>query len=566
MSSQDFQTLPSLNSGGICGSSAPGESTLHLEDEPAHSLRFQRARGKRLASQVSIKHLVDLKVLILFFPNFLKTYLPSEIIYLIFERAIPPYSLLDTSLAAGPHSSWCQNIRLLKSITLVSHSWYDVGVRFLYKDICIRRTAQLERLHQALAKSSLQQLYLLVKSIELQCLVPKDFSSKFSADLDAIINLCPALSKFAYITPSPLPPTVIRPASLVPRITHLRLDGIVHYKVLVTILHEVRASLFVLQVRIDYNEYLESGGEPVPTTTDGTGSSPTLTSRQVSLPFLQTLSVTDAAIKAKLDVLSILKDHWIMPLLRRATIYAYNTFIYSKPTNDLEDESITKSTVSFLKVHGHGLHFLHIGFPYVSFQAAAFQSLLGHCPLLERLVIHPCTFDRMKWARDRISHPNLRWIDLTYNFRSYTLYGDSCLCLAKGELPKLVGVRRICNLPGYYFNWLDKFHPPHDAELQEDFTLDVFDSRLVCRGGRSYWNVEPIVETSNSDGTSKPVEFDGFSECEGDDESSYSDYADDESSNSDYGYTSDDDSTTDSSSSCGFASGDEEVLASRGRN
>jgi len=385
--------------------------------------------------------------------------------------------------------------------------------------------------------------------MELQCFIPKDFSSYFSADLDAIIRLCPSLSKLAYITAIPLPQPAIRPANLVPQITHLRLDGSVCYEVLVTILHAVRESLFALQVGIDYNESLELGGEPAQTTPDGTGSPPTFTPRQVSLPSLQTLSVT---FPTRTKELRILKDHWVMPLLQRATIYAYSTFAFSSrsPTDDLEDEVITTAIVSFLTVHGHDLHFLHIGFPYLRFQPTAFQSLLEHCPLLERLVIHPSTFERIYWKSDNLFHPNLRWIDFTHYFRDYAFYRHSSLCLTKTELPGLVGVRHICNLPGYYFNWLDEFHPPHDAELLEDFTLDVFDSRLVCRGILFHWNFEPIVGTGNSDGTLKPAEFGSFSEWKDDGEYTDSDYVE---------TSDDDDSDTDSSSSCSFASGDDDA-------
>lgn len=421
---------------------------------------------------------------------------PPELLELIFQQAIPPYALLDTTLYSGDQSPWSQSLRLMKSITLVCRSWYHVGVQFLYENICIRRFPQLQHLHETLAaletSSSLKNLAILVKSLDIQCHIPQLFASEFDSTLRAIMKLCPSISTFGYTSPCYIPPPGLQLTCLKPHVTHLRLQNTMHYVELVSILRDLQHQLLVLHVKIchrQYQQYREFYSEDP--------NSPFCHEpAEVALPSLHTLSVTTTDKLQNLNVLDVLQEHWAMPALERFTIYI-NFFIYnSRAPNDsdvVNERDLRRSIVDFLSTHGRALRLLHIGIPYFWIPATHFKKVLGHCPLLERLVMHPATFRRVHWECDEYFHANLRWLDFTHNFCNKSLYTRSSLALYNHALPSLEKVRHLCNLPVHLTTWVDDFDPSLGVD---GFTIEMFHHQLVYGEGTLLYKFEQDVKTT----------------------------------------------------------------------
>jgi hypothetical protein len=363
----------------------------------------------------------------------------------------------------------------MKSIVLVCRAWYHIGVIFLYKYICIRRFPQLKQLCIALVDSALQPLGQLVKSLDINCHIPYEHRSRFKGYVREVMDACPFLTSFGYCSPCDLPPSTLQYGSLPPRITHLRLDSTVDYIPLLSILHELRGSLlvFCMHARVQMVEFVH-----------------------VSLPSLQTLSVIDSYSKRRVDALCIMR-YWDMPALQQLTIWSDSFNLDNHPGHTLTDVGIEDAIISFVSIHGRRLLHLHIGIHYFLFHATGFQRMLQHCPLLERLIIHPSTFRRIHWMVDRLFHPKLRWIDFTHHLRDKPHFPDSSLCLSKQEFPSLQGVRRFCNLPPYLIHWLDEFQPTQQDGL-DNFTISIWHQELECLAGLILWKYERDVQAVNS--------------------------------------------------------------------
>jgi len=89
---------------------------------------------------------------------------------MIFKEALPLEWMLDPSLNCGPNSAWCSSMAMKLSLTMVCKHWSSVSLRFLrnrnsathnrsqvmikflYRDIVIRRTPQLFALADTIAK------------------------------------------------------------------------------------------------------------------------------------------------------------------------------------------------------------------------------------------------------------------------------------------------------------------------------------------------------------------------------------------------------------------------------
>lgn len=401
--------------------------------------------------------------------------LPTEIWTLIFERAIPQHTLFDTSLSVVTQSSWCKTLQLMKSIVLVCRTWYHIGVIFLYKYICIRRFPRLEQLRTALVGPSLQPLGQLVKSLDINCYIPDEHLSRFNAYVREVMDVCPFLTSFGYCSPCDLPPSTLQSGSLPPRITHLRLDSTVYYDRLLSILHELRGSLLVFCMHARNLQMVALV--------------------RVSLPSLQTLSVIHSYSKREVGALDMTRN-WDMPALQQLTIWS-NSFAHDNyPGHTITDVRIEDAIISFVSTHGQGLLHLHIGIHYFLFHATRFQLVLQHCPLLERLIIHPSTFRRIHWMVDRLFHPKLRWIDFTHYLHDKPHFPDSSLCLSKQEFPSLQGVRRFCNLPPHLVHWLDEFQPTQQ-DGSDNFTISIWHQELECQAGLILWKYEQDVQAAD---------------------------------------------------------------------
>jgi len=389
---------------------------------------------------------------------------------LIFNRAIPPHALLDPALFPGDRSPWSHSLRLMKSIVLVCRSWNKVGAAFLYQHIYIRRLFQLECLRETLSISNLspRNLGALVKSLYIQCYIPEEFAPEFAEILCAVVKLCPFLSTFGYTSPCALPLSVFPTSCLKSKVTRLQLHDTVHYVDLVSILRDLQDQLLVLHVSISYKHLDErlvsSTGSTLPVVPD-----PKTT---LIFPSLLTLSISPPdGESAKPHVLSVLKADWSMPSLEGLAI-----------SLRVDSEVI----LDFLSTHGRRLLYLRV----VTF-AYHFSRALEQCPLLERLVVPPATFNYRQSPKNQVLHTKLRFLDVAYSFRpDEESPFDNKIWISKKVVPSLQLVRHLCNIPSYISTWIDSFEP--SSEIGSDnFTIRMFQHQVVYRDGVLLYDFKP---------------------------------------------------------------------------
>jgi hypothetical protein len=357
----------------------------------------------------------------------------------------------------------------MQSIVLVCRSWSDVGVTFLYENVCIRRCHQLELLQRTLTNASIKLLNSLVKSLTIQCYIPEDREFGFRANLDDVVGCCPALSTFAYSTGF-VPPASALLINFPAYITHFRLEGHFHYDILPLILQQLKQTLLSFHL-MSWEKHFLYGGSPV------------------FLPSLHSLSVAFLGYR-NVDVLDILRTHWVMPSLRSLTIVKHEYYQYVTVQCD---EQLQTAIISFLACNGGQLRQLHIGLECFQFHPESFKQLLHFCPQLERLILHPSTFLRSHWTESNaFFHPNLRWIDFTHHLRDKDIYLSSELCLSEEYVPALECVRRFCNLHRGLHIWLDEYTPSEEDKTTGS-VIDVFQHQLDCHEGLIAWRFERDV-------------------------------------------------------------------------
>ena len=391
--------------------------------------------------------------------------LPPEILLSIFPRAIPPHALLDTALARGNSSAWCQTLRSIKSILLVSRLWYNVAVSFLYQNICIRRFYQLDFLRATLCGTSSAHLASLVKSIAIECHVPEGNDILFIDHLQAILPRCSSLSTFAYEYVFKIPSCTL-PVVVPVHITHLRLDdnGLKFFDIV------NHLESFLLSFHLTLRQ-------------------PNFETKNHNLSSLQSLSVQLTHANSKFQVLNTIRAHWTMPSLQRFTLAIY---CFSPPINYY---NVEPDILGFLVRFGGHLQQLHICVGESIFRPESFKLLLSACPQLQRIILHPSTLYRHFWSDSDLAdffHPSLRHIDFTHLLSQLDTYDTSNLCLSKEHLPALESVRRFCNFPHDMCRWLDDYPPSPDPDA-ETFVINIFHHQLDCVAGLYVWRFEPNV-------------------------------------------------------------------------
>ncbi|KAJ7054760.1 hypothetical protein C8F01DRAFT_1162849 [Mycena amicta] len=122
---------------------------------------------------------------------------------MIFASALPLEWMLDPSLHCGPNSAWCYAMAMKRSLTLVCKHWSSVMVKFLYRDIVIRRTPQLFRLAETIATNP--NLGKDVRNFKIQCYVQKQDAELVTEALANIWAKCPKLAKVSRLLPFEVP-------------------------------------------------------------------------------------------------------------------------------------------------------------------------------------------------------------------------------------------------------------------------------------------------------------------------------------------------------------------------
>ncbi|KAG6897672.1 hypothetical protein C0992_012421 [Termitomyces sp. T32_za158] len=305
--------------------------------------------------------------------------LPFEILDMIFQHAVAPDFLLDSSLTAGPNSPWCHARNMKLALALVSRTWYAPGIGLLYKEVAIRRLNQIPALLETLEKSP-SVFGVLVKRITLDMFVSPDYGASFTRHMQRIVDLCPRLVGFTFSSPLPLPTKAVLP-KLRSSLRYLRVDASVSPAELYDLLKHTRKSLVSLSIHVhDPPEHLA-------------------TRKIYSLPQLDslTLKITHAGV----DAWSLLGHILIMPKLERLT-FELLAGHDSVEQLSLRWESMIEPITAFCERY-ENLKYLNIN-PGFRRKAGDMQGVLDVCPNLEHLVVYNgATLE---------SHPTLKWVDI----------------------------------------------------------------------------------------------------------------------------------------------------------
>ncbi|KAG6861377.1 hypothetical protein C0995_000783 [Termitomyces sp. Mi166 len=305
--------------------------------------------------------------------------LPFEILDMIFQRAVAPSFLLDSSLTAGPNSPWCHARNMKLALILVSRTWYPAALGLLYREVVFRRLNQIPALLETLEKSP-SVFGVLIKHITLDMFVSPDYAASFTRHMQRIVDLCPRLEGFIFSPPLPLPPKAVLPKLKSP-LRHLQIDASASPAELYHLLKHTRKSLVSLSLHVhDPPEHLG-------------------TLKVYSLPQLESLTIKITY--AGVDAWPLLGHILIMPKLQRLTFELL-------PGHDsveqwsLRWDSMIGPITAFCERY-ENLKFLNIN-PGFRRKAGDMQGLLDVCSKLEHIVVYNgATFE---------SHPTLKWVDI----------------------------------------------------------------------------------------------------------------------------------------------------------
>ncbi|CAA7262249.1 unnamed protein product [Cyclocybe aegerita] len=391
--------------------------------------------------------------------------LPPEIWNCIFQRSIPPSWLLDPSLSLGPSSSWSAALRLKKSIVAVSKAWYDMGLPFLYEDICIRRVQQFKTLHTTISRSP-TKFTSLVKTLNVICFVPEVFQDNFTKQLVAFFSICPRISAVAFASFAVLPVKVdiaVLPSS----VTRLRLAGLPNCERLVDALkqsHQNLSSLWLCLPSLD--------------------SIPVLGSK-VAMPRLDSLILEHNKAGERGGVrFAFLTRHFEFPKLSKCTIYQTSEIKAS-------DEGLATTIVAFLSKHGVNLKYLNFHHTMLRLLPPGFASnlhrLSRYCPHLEHLNM-PISIitSNANWLGS-FAHPTLKWIDLSHPPLLTARDSLSTITLLHRNIPALDGVRMLSDLPMVAHEWLQRFPPDSVRIPTQAFAIDFAPNQLLHGTNYVYW-------------------------------------------------------------------------------
>ncbi|KAJ7506755.1 hypothetical protein B0H11DRAFT_2323248 [Mycena galericulata] len=126
--------------------------------------------------------------------------LSDEIFLMVLRQTILPswatkYTI-PSSLAPFPQSALSVDLHMKLVITQVSKVWNRIGVELLYESVSIRRLGQLKSLIWALqAREGLSPL---VRSLDINCLVPRGFCELHRSEVKRLFELCPRLNHFGF--------------------------------------------------------------------------------------------------------------------------------------------------------------------------------------------------------------------------------------------------------------------------------------------------------------------------------------------------------------------------------
>ncbi|KAG6855708.1 hypothetical protein H0H87_011833 [Tephrocybe sp. NHM501043] len=428
--------------------------------------------------------------------------LPPEILDMIFQRAVAPSFLLDSSLIAGPSSPWCKARDMKLSLVLVSRDWYAAGIALLYKDVVFRRLNQIPALLETL-EASPSRFGPLIKRISLDMFVSLDYGVSFSRHIQRIVDLCPNLEGITLSSPFPLPPNATLP-ELNPTLKHLKAGSAVSPTELFCLLQTTRKSLISLSIHVHASvEELKS-------------------SRTYKLPKLEslTIQIPPCGVDSWIDLEWIL----VMPKLQRLTIELLPT--PDTAPSPLKWDYVAGHIITFCRQYPD-LKFLDIN-PGFRRKPGDMRRILAACPKLEHVVVYN--------GSQLDPHPTIRWVDVCTS-KMFGVCDDSQFAhdaalnrlrssISRTTFPSLQGTRHIhiCSpqfssiatylIPGCVTSPGDAFefnfpgvYLRHDLKsIHTERHIDV--GPIYMKPVSVDFNYDPIrdPDDAGSDGTSEPSE------------------------------------------------------------
>ncbi|KAF9527353.1 hypothetical protein CPB83DRAFT_895367 [Crepidotus variabilis] len=396
----------------------------------------------------------------------MSAHLPKEILWLIFQRAIPPKYLLDSFLCAGQDSPWALTLELKKNLTLICRSWYDVATSILYEDVTIRRLPQIKCLLRTLESSSGKGLGKLVKSLELKCFIPQgSVAINFRQTLQVLFAHCIALNHFSYFSPCPPPSAVFQIDNPLPNtITELHLDILVDFETIRWVVGHLQKGLRYLRLGVP----LDILPSPV--------DQPTF-----RFPYLHTLWLETMNHQWGPELRQI--SAWTFPALQQliisnskltANTYTQRPLIYITGSH-LEGGPI----LSCLTKLGRNLKYLSL--KHTPSDEGFFQKLLACCPLVERVSFNMPYVNYNATCRLG-PHPKLQSVDFLLENRDLDVY------FTTANTPSFLGERKFFGLPSFTAQWLHQFGATA-SDIDDSFEIDLFHHRLNKNGRNFSWDV-----------------------------------------------------------------------------
>ncbi|KAJ7452735.1 hypothetical protein B0H11DRAFT_283243 [Mycena galericulata] len=249
--------LSTLNS----RSKRPRPSSVEIEEQPPKKRRISEtsiAQRKRIRPRTTSSRRKTIVLKCTTQP--LAQRLPPELLHEIFERALPPDSLLDPSLHHGPNSAWCASMRTKRALISVCRSWYMAGIDLLYRTIALRRMPDIPRLLTAL--EGRPWLGSLIRDVTVLCYVPPTYRQGCDRDTARVFTLCPNVMRLSHIPPVAdlRAPTPIVP----PTVTSLTLGQNVPISAVHAVLQQCGAQLHHLALHVEDNAALDAHPLPFP--------------------------------------------------------------------------------------------------------------------------------------------------------------------------------------------------------------------------------------------------------------------------------------------------------------
>ncbi|KAJ7444853.1 hypothetical protein FB451DRAFT_1412976 [Mycena latifolia] len=289
--------------------------------------------------------------------------LPPEILFMVFRNALAPRWLLTrggvASLVPYPQDLSSIDLRMKRSILSVCRSWNRVGTELLYESVTLRRIAQMPVFVRAL--EGRDGLGYLVKHLDLNCFVPRGYSTLHHTETKRILKLCPNLSHIAYAPAFWIPDLTYSLPTMGSFITSLEFSETVPYSTIFPSLVELCQTLKCLTLTVPetYDEH------------------PALTFDR--LEELR-LTLNEGSVVSGL--------RWRIPNLRQLWLYGYCI----TPNSIQQIEAL-------LHAYGRPITFLRLPPHYLQLQNA-----LDRCPALKHLVIHS--------DPGSLKHPTVELVDV----------------------------------------------------------------------------------------------------------------------------------------------------------